>query len=161
MDTTSFTGGYDSAGAPLVDALKAAADKEGVTYYTEIAAKSLIVENGVVVGAECEKVDGTKVTVKTTNGVILASGGYCANPAMVKEYDEYWGDDLTASTLTTNVGTNKGDGIVMAQAIGADVVDLGVTQMMPSSSPIKGTMTDGMWVLQKLRSGLMLTVTVS
>ena len=134
-----------SAGAPLVDAMKAAADKEGVTYYTEIAAKSLIVENGVVVGAECEKVDGTKVTVKTNNGVILASGGYCANPAMVKEYDEYWGDDLTAHTLTTNVGTNKGDGIIMAQAVGADVVDLGVTQMMPSSSPIKGTMTDGMW----------------
>lgn len=134
-----------SAGAPLVDALKAAADKEGVTYYTEVAAKSLLTKDGVVVGAVCEKADGTQVTVNTTKGVVLASGGYCANPAMVKEYDEYWGDDLTATTLTTNVGTNKGDGIIMAQAVGADVVDLGVTQMMPSSSPIKGTMTDGMW----------------
>ncbi|MBE6107540.1 MAG: FAD-dependent oxidoreductase [Erysipelotrichaceae bacterium] len=134
-----------AAGTPLVDALKAAADKEGVTYYTEIAAKSLITKDGAVVGAVCEKADGTQVTVNTTKGVVLASGGYCANPAMVKEYDEYWGDDLTASTLTTNVGTNKGDGIIMAQEVGADVVDLGVTQMMPSSSPIKGTMTDGMW----------------
>jgi succinate dehydrogenase/fumarate reductase flavoprotein subunit len=64
---------------------------------------------------------------------------------MVKEYDEYWGDDLTDHTLTTNVGTNTGDGIVMATEIGADTVDLGVAQLMPSSSPIKGTMTDGIW----------------
>lgn len=74
---------------------------------------------------------------------MLASGGYCANPAMVKQYDEYWGDDLTDRTLTTNVGTNTGDGIVMAMEIGADTTGLGVSQLMPSSSPIKGTMTDG------------------
>ena len=135
-----------SAGAPLVEALVKAATAEGVELYTEIAADSLIVdENNKVIGATAVKADGTKVTVNTTNGVVLASGGYCANPAMVKEHDEYWGDDLTATTLTTNVGTNDGDGIIMAQAIGADVVDMGVTQMMPSSSPIKGTMTDGLW----------------
>ena len=60
-------------------------------------------------------------------------------------YDEYWGDDLTDRTLTTNVGTNTGDGIVMAMEIGADTTGLGVSQLMPSSSPIKGTMTDGIW----------------
>ena len=64
---------------------------------------------------------------------------------MVKEYDAYWGDDLTAYTLSTNLGTNEGDGIVMAQAVGADVFGMEVSQMMPSSSPVKGTMTDGIW----------------
>ena len=64
---------------------------------------------------------------------------------MVKEYDAYWGDDLTAHTLSTNLGTNEGDGIVMAQAIGADVFGMQVSQLMPSSSPVKGTMTDGIW----------------
>lgn len=114
--------------------------------YTEVAAKSLITdENGKVVGANCEKADGTKVTVNTKKGVILTSGGYGANPKMVKEYDNYWGDDLTDHTLTTNVGTNTGDGIVMAQEIGAGTVGLDVVQLMPSSSPIKGTMTDGIW----------------
>ena len=98
-----------------------------------------------VLGANCEKADGTKVTVNTKKGVILTSGGYGANPKMVKEYDNYWGDDLTDHTLTTNVGTNTGDGIVMAQEIGAGTVGLDVVQLMPSSSPIKGTMTDGIW----------------
>lgn len=131
---------------PLIDTLTKAAEKEGVKLYTEVAAKSLITdENGKVVGANCEKADGTKVTVNTKKGVILTSGGYGANPKMVKEYDNYWGDDLTDHTLTTNVGTNTGDGIVMAQEIGAGTVGLDVVQLMPSSSPIKGTMTDGIW----------------
>lgn len=131
---------------PLIDTLTKAAEKEGVKLYTEVAAKSLITdENGKVVGANCEKADGTKVTVNTKKGVILTSGGYGANPKMVKEYDNYWGDNLTDHTLTTNVGTNTGDGIVMAQEIGAGTVGLDVVQLMPSSSPIKGTMTDGIW----------------
>lgn len=131
---------------PLIDTLKDAAEKEGVKLYTEVAAKSLITDkDGKVIGAECEKADGTKVTVNTKKGVVLASGGYGANPQMVKEYDNYWGDDLTDHTLTTNVGTNTGDGIVMAQDIGAGTVGLDVVQLMPSSSPIKGTMTDGIW----------------
>ena len=130
----------------LIDTLKAAAEKEGVTLYTEVAAKSLTQDkDGKIVGAVCEKADGTKVTVNTTKGVILTSGGYGANPKMVKEYDNYWGDNLTDHTLTTNVGTNTGDGIAMAQAVGADTVGLDVIQLMPSSSPIKGTMTDGIW----------------
>lgn len=135
-----------TAGVPLIEALQTAAENEGVEIYTETAATSLITdENGKVVGVNAEKADGTKVVINTNNGVVLASGGYCANPAMVKEYDNYWGDDLSDHTLTTNVGTNTGDGIVMAMEIGADTVDLGVSQMMPSSSPIKGTMTDGAW----------------
>lgn len=96
-------------------------------------------------GAKAEKADGTQITINTAKGVVLASGGYCANPAMVKEYDQYWGDDLSDRTLSTNAGTNTGDGIIMAQAIGADVTGMEVAQMMPSSSPIKGTMTDGIW----------------
>ena len=64
---------------------------------------------------------------------------------MVKKYDKYWGDDLTDHTLTTNLGTNQGDGIVMAQKLNASLFGMEVAQMMPSSSPTKGTMTDGIW----------------
>ncbi len=135
-----------TAGEPLIDALRNKAEELGVQIYTETAGKELIVDDSnKVVGVKAEKADGTQVTINTNNGVILASGGYCANPKMVKEYDNYWGDDLSDHTLTTNVGTNDGDGIVMGMAISASTTDLGVSQMMPSSSPIKGTMTDGVW----------------
>ncbi len=135
-----------SNGIPLIETLRKAAENAGVKIYTETAGKSLIKSSdGRIAGINAVKSDGTKVTINASKGVVLASGGYCANPAMVKKYDEYWGKDLTDRTLTTNVGTNTGDGIIMAMEAGADTVDLGVAQMMPSSSPVKGTMTDGIW----------------
>ena len=130
----------------LIDQLTSVAKDLGVEIYTETAAKSLIQNtDGKIVGVEAQKADGTKVTLSAANGVVLACGGYGANAPMAKEYDNYWGDNLSDRTLTTNVGTNTGDGIVMATAIGADTVGLDVIQLMPSSSPIKGTMTDGIW----------------
>lgn len=133
------------SGAERIPQLEKVARENGVEIHTETAGTELIVENGKVVGAKAEKADGTKITIKTNNGVVLATGGYCANPAMVKEYDKYWGEDLSDRTLSTNLGTNEGDGIVMAMAVGAGVTGLEVAQMMPSSSPTKGTMTDGIW----------------
>ena len=121
------------------------AESCGVTVYTETAGTELLVEGGKVVGALAEQADGTKITINTTKGVVLATGGYCANPAMVKEYDAYWGDDLSDYTLSTNLGTNEGDGIIMAETIGAALTGMEIAQMMPSSSPVKGTMTDGVW----------------
>lgn len=134
------------SGAERIPQLIKVAEENGVQICTETRGTELIVNDaGKVVGAKAQKVNGTNITINTAKGVVLATGGYCANPAMVKEYDNYWGDDLTATTLSTNLGTNEGDGIKMATAIGADTFGLGVAQMMPSSSPVKGTMTDGIW----------------
>lgn len=134
------------AGAQRIPQLEKVALEKGVVIYTETEGTELIVDaSGKVVGAKAVQIDGTQITINTTKGVVIATGGYSANPAMVKSYDSYWGDDLTDRTLSTNMGTNKGDGIVMSQAIGADVKGMEVAQMMPSSSPVKGTMTDGIW----------------
>ena len=109
-----------SADKPLIDALETAAKDAGVTIYTETAAVSLITDDaGRVIGAQAEQADGTKVTINTAKGVILASGGYCANAPMVKEYDKYWGDDLSDHTLTTNVGTNTGTGATLPSRSGS------------------------------------------
>lgn len=134
------------SGAERIPHLAKVAQDKGVTIYTETTGTEIIVDDsGKVVGAKAEQIDGTQITINTTKGVVLATGGYCANPAMVKQHDQYWGDDLSDRTLSTNMGTNEGDGIVMAQEIGADVTGMEVAQMMPSSSPVKGTMTDGIW----------------
>lgn len=134
------------AGAERIPQLEKVAKEKGVTIYTETRGTELLVDaSGKVIGAKAEQADGTQITINTTKGVVLATGGYCANPAMVKKYDKYWGDDLSDRTLSTNLGTNEGDGIIMAEAIGANLFGMEVAQMMPSSSPVKGTMTDGIW----------------
>ena len=48
-------------------------------------AKELIVENGKVTGVKAVMYDGTKVTAKARKGVIIATGGYAANVAKVKQ----------------------------------------------------------------------------
>ena len=134
------------SGAERIPHLAKVAQDKGVTIYTETRGTEIIMDGtGKVVGAKAEQTDGTQITINTSKGVVLATGGYCANPAMVKQYDQYWGNDLSDRTLSTNMGTNEGDGIIMAQAVGADVTGMEVAQMMPSSSPVKGTMTDGIW----------------
>jgi urocanate reductase len=134
------------SGAERIPQLEKVAKEKGVKIYTETAGTEVIVDaSGKVVGAKAKQADGTQITVNTIKGVVLATGGYSANPVMVKKYDKYWGNSLSDTTLSTNMGTNKGDGIVMAQAVGADVTGMEVAQMMPSSSPVKGTMTDGIW----------------
>ena len=133
-------------GADRIPQLEKKAKEFGVTIYTETRGTEISLDkSGKVVEAKAVQADGTKVTIRVAKGVVLATGGYCANPVMVKKYDKYWGKDLSERTLSTNMGTNTGDGIVMAQMVGAGVVGMEVAQMMPSSSPTKGTMTDGIW----------------
>ena len=102
--------------------------------YRRADAKKLIEEDGRVVGVEGELYDGTPITLKATKGVILATGGYAANIEMVKETNEYWDPEaLEGSLKTTNRNSLMGDGIRMAEEVGADTTGEGFTQMMPIS----------------------------
>ncbi len=107
-------------------------------------AKSLIVEDGKVVGVKAVMYDGTEVTARANKGVVLATGGYAANIGMVLRDNEYWDTAfLTNSTKTTNRSSLQGDGIVMAQEIGADVVGMNFTQLMPISWVDNGNLAFG------------------
>ena len=93
-----------------------------------------LAEDGRVTGVKATQYDGTPVTAHATKGVVIATGGYAANLQMVVDTNVYWSSDyLSTSTKTTNRSSLKGDGITMAQAVGADVTGMGYTQMMPIS----------------------------
>ena len=49
---------------------------------------------------------------------------------MVAEYNTYW-PNLTADALIDNTTTATGDGTVMAQAIGANTVGMGLRSYSP------------------------------
>jgi fumarate reductase flavoprotein subunit len=117
----------------------------GVEIMTDTKAEELMVEDGKVIGVKSKRADGTEVTSYAKGGVVLATGGFAANAAMVAEYDNYWGEYVDDRTRSTNVNTTVGDGIIMADKIGASLVGMGYSQMMPSSHPLTGTMTDGIW----------------
>ena len=113
---------------------------EGIEVMYNTAAKELIVENGVVVGAIAEGETGNKVTVKATNGVVLATGGFAGNVEMRQKYNTQWAD-LGAQIKTTNASGVTGDGIAMATAVGANLVDMGNIQLLPLGDPETGSLS--------------------
>ena len=107
-------------------------------------ATDLIVEDGKVTGVKAVKFDGTEVTAHATKGVVLATGGYAANIGKVLENNIYWDTAyLTPSTKTTNRSSLQGDGITMAEQVGAATTGLGFTQLMPISWVDNGNLAFG------------------
>ncbi len=107
-------------------------------------ATELIVEDGKVTGVKAEGYDGTQVVAHATKGVILATGGYAANIDMVQETNKYWDASYIADNIgTTNRSSLTGDGITMAEAVGAATEGEGWTQMMPLGWVDNGNLSRG------------------
>ncbi|MDO4492500.1 MAG: flavocytochrome c [Clostridia bacterium] len=111
-----------------------------VLYGTE--AKSLITEDGKVTGVNAVGKEGNAVTVKASKGVILATGGFGANKALLKEYNTgVWAHvDVTTLGCTNMAKSATGAGIEMATAIGADVTGMSDIQLHPCGTPGTGLM---------------------
>jgi len=130
--------------APMNTILNTSATAEQNAIMTRTTAKELIVEDGRVTGVKAVMYDGTEVTAHATKGVVLATGGFAANVDKVLENNIYWSSDyVTPAIKTTNRNSLQGDGITMAQAIGADVTGMGFTQMMPISWVDNGNLAFG------------------
>ena len=113
-------------GAFLVDRFSAKLDELGVSVMLETAATELLTDaDGKIAGVKAEGPDA--VYTINAKAVILASGGFGANEEMYTSYRP----DLKG-TVTTNAPGATGDGIVMAQKLGADLVDIEQIQLHPT-----------------------------
>lgn len=101
-------------------------------------ATELIVENGRVVGVEAENAEGT-VIAKANNGVIVATGGFGANINARNYYNNLW-PDLT-NIKTTNHPGATGDGMWMAEKIGASLIGMEQIQLLPTGDPETGSLS--------------------
>lgn len=133
-----------SVGHGFIEPLTKALKNSNAEIMLDTKAEHFLVEDGKVTGVTAVQSDGTKVTVNASKGVILASGGFGANPKLAMEYDNYWGV-LNENMKTTNSSLITGDGIVMAKEIGANLIGMGYIQLMPSSSPRDGSLGLGLW----------------
>lgn len=116
----------------------------GTEIMFETKAEELIVENGRVVGVKATKSDGTPVTLKASKGVIMATGGFGANPEMRQKYNTYW-EEMPLTMKTTNTPAATGDGINMGIQVGAKLIGMEFIQLMPSSHPETGALSGGVW----------------
>ena len=116
-----------SVGAYMVPRLEAACKaRKNITIMTETMAKAILTDDkGNVCGVEAES-KGSKVILKA-KAVILATGGFGANLKMVAELEP-----SLNGFMTTNAPGATGEGITMAQKIGAAVVDMKEIQIHPT-----------------------------
>ena len=121
------------SGAEIIEKFEAKADEIGIATFTDTEAKELIEEDGRIVGVIAEN-QGQDVTFNAEKGVILTTGGFGANVEMRKDANEDY-DDRFGST---NSPGSTGDGITMAQEVGAGLTNMESIQTYPISNPETG-----------------------
>ena len=114
-----------AVGNYLVDKFSEKLAELGVEVMLNTKATELIMEDGKIAGVKAEGKDAN-YTIKA-KAVILATGGFGANLEMIAGYRP----DLQG-TVTTNAPGATGDGIEMAQAVGAALVDIEQIQLHPT-----------------------------
>ncbi|MEW9095802.1 MAG: flavocytochrome c [Clostridiaceae bacterium] len=124
----------DSAGTGYMNTLKEAGDKLGVEILLNTKATELIVENDRVVGVKAEDKDKNPLELRGKKGVVIATGGFAANVEMRTKYVP----GLTADKPTTNHPGATGDGIVMGEKVGADLVGMEYIQLLPMAIELTG-----------------------
>ena len=116
-----------SVGAYMVPLLEEDCQKAGVQIMVNTTATEILTDdNGAAVGIKATGASGETITINA-KAVILTSGGFGANMDMVVEYKPE-----LKGFMTTNAPGILGQGIKMAQAIGADTVDMDQIQIHPT-----------------------------
>lgn len=113
-------------------------NKADIEIMVNSKATELIVENGKVVGVKAEGADN-EVVAKASKGVVMATGGFAANVEMRNKYNKMW-SDLTNIKTTNHVGAT-GDGIVMAEQAGANLIGMEHIQLLPMGDPKTGSLS--------------------
>ena len=93
-------------------------------------------DSGAITGVKVEnQVTGEEKTI-SCNAVVLATGGFGSNIEMRVQYNP----DMDDKILSTDSVAAQGDGIVMAQAVGADTIDMEYIQTYPVCDPETGAL---------------------
>ncbi len=125
------------SGYEMISKLKAKADGMEIPFHMNTRATTLLTdENDRVIGVEATKGDQT-VTFFAENGVVLATGGFGANVEMRMAYNAEYDERYNS---TDQEGTT-GDGIAMAEKIGAALVDMEFIQTYPACSVKTGILS--------------------
>ena len=116
-----------SVGAYIVPILEKNLQDAGVELILNTTVDTILTDaNGAACGVSGVANDGSKLTVNA-DAVILTTGGFGANLDMVVSYKPE-----LAGFMTTNAAGIQGQGIKMAEALGAATVDMNQIQIHPT-----------------------------
>ncbi len=142
-DSLFFFGGHSkkrslipagATGADFIQKFSVAAAKRDIPVITNMQAEKLIQnEQGRVVGVQATQ-NGKIYRFEAKKGVIIATGGFAANVEMRTKVNPFYGVNFK----TTNMPGAQGEGIMMAEKVGAKTVNLELIQTYPMCDPNSG-----------------------
>ncbi len=127
-------------GAYLVAKLNEEVEKQGIQVMLNTKATEILTDEGCAVGVKAE--DAEHEYTINAHAVILATGGFGSNFELMTSFNP-----SLANAVTTNHPGATGDGILMAEAIGAATVDMDRIQLHPTVYQETSTL-----VSEKMRS---------
>ncbi len=127
-------------GAYLVAKLNEEVEKQGIQVMLNTKATEILMDGGCAVGVKAE--DAEHEYTINAKAVILATGGFGSNFELMTSFNP-----SLANAVTTNHPGATGDGILMAEAVGAATVDMDRIQLHPTVYQETSTL-----VSEKMRS---------
>ena len=116
----------EHSGTDYVQVMQRACGALGVDFFLETAAREFLTLDGAVTGVRAVR-EGWDVDFLAGRGVVLATGGFGCNVEMRMRYDQ----TLTGDMLCSNAPGATGDGLVMAQAVGANLIGMEYIELYP------------------------------
>lgn len=124
-------GDYRALGQALIGALFLGVVERGIPVAFETRARKLVKDGDRVIGVVVEDADGHEVRVRARRGVVIATGGFEWNPALVKAFLR------GPMTGPVSVPENEGDGLLMAIEAGAQLGNMQNAFWMQSALEMK------------------------
>ena len=115
-----------AVGPNIVHNLSEVTEKDKIDVRTALKATALVKKGDKITGVKVVDEDG-KESVINSKAVIVATGGFGANPEMVEKYNP-----ALKGFGSTNNAAIVGDGIIMVEQIGGDLVDMNEIQTHPT-----------------------------
>lgn len=127
------TGG-SAVGSHIIQVLKDNVEKENIELLLDTEAIEILYDNDQVQGIIAKDKQGNEFTIES-KAVVIATGGFGANPDMITELNS----SLEGFGTTNHPGAT-GDGIKLATDIGASTIQMDEIQTHPTVVPNNGVM---------------------
>lgn len=124
----------EAVGKYIVKGMTEQCRQRGISAVCNTKVEEILMEDGRVAGVRATDRNGLPIAYNC-RALIVATGGFGANPEMLAQYRP----ELREAVTTNQPGT-QGDGILFAQAVGADTVDIGEIQVHPTVEQTTATL---------------------
>lgn len=126
-----------TTGSEITKALLRQLENRHIPIETMTQATRILTKDGRVRGVRAKSYDGAQYDV-LAKSVVIATGSFASNPDMILKFAPELAQKDNMSLLSTNAPGATGDGLILANRVGAALRDLDKIEFHPTTLPLTG-----------------------